>query len=82
MEGLSRRAFLTLTGVSGAAITLGSPLLARTADAIATPDAQMKAVLDELATFEAPPIEKQSPFNARNNPTIANAVMGLLAKQG
>lgn len=42
----------------------------------------MKAVLDELAAFKAPPIEKQSPMNARNNPTPANAVMGVLAKQG
>ncbi|PSB22169.1 hypothetical protein C7B65_01830 [Phormidesmis priestleyi ULC007] len=42
----------------------------------------MKAVPDELASFEAPPIEQQSSFNARNNATIANAVMGVLAKRG
>lgn len=42
----------------------------------------MKAVLDELAAFHAPPLEKQSPMNARNNPTLADAVMGVLAKRG
>lgn len=71
-----------LAGAGSAAIALGSPFLTRSAEAASTPDAQMKAVLDELTAFKAPPIEKQSPMNARNNPTPANAVMGVLAKQG
>lgn len=79
---LSRRKFVLLTGAGAAAIALSNTLLTETAEAASTPNAQMKAVLDELASFEAPPIEQQSPFNARNNPTIANAVMGLLAKRG
>ena len=81
-QELSRRKFVLLTGAGAAAIALGSPLLTETADAASTPDAQMKAVLDELGTLKAPPLEQQSPFNARNNPTIADAVTGLLAKRG
>lgn len=79
---VSRRQFVMLAGAGSAAIALGSPFLTRSAEAASTPDAQMKAVLDELTAFKAPPIEKQSPMNARNNPTPANAVMGVLAKQG
>lgn len=71
-----------LAGAGGAAIALGSPFLTRSAEAVSAPDAQMKAVLEELAAFNTPPIEKQSPMNARNNPTAANAVMGVLAKGG
>lgn len=81
-QKVSRREFVMLAGAGGAAIALGSPFLTRSAEAVSAPDAQMKAVLDELAAFNAPPIEKQSPMNARNNPTAANAVMGLLAKRG
>lgn len=79
---LSRRDFVVLAGAGGAAIALGSPLLSKSAEAASTPDAQMKAVLDELAAFNAPPSEQLSPENARNNPTAADAVMGVLAKQG
>lgn len=71
-----------LAGAGGAAIALGSPFLTRSAVAASTPDAQMKAVLDELAAFDAPPLEQLSPENARNAPTAADAVMGVLAKQG
>ena len=42
----------------------------------------MKAVLDELAAFNAPPIDRLSPENARNNPTATDAVVAVLAKQG
>ncbi len=79
---ISRREFVTLTGSGVAAIAFGGSLLAKSAGAVSTPDTQMKSVLDELAAFNAPPIEKQSPLNARNNPTVANAVMGVLAKRG
>ena len=83
MKSISRRTFLTLTGAgSTAAIAIGSPLLTSTSEALARPEASMKTLLDELATFKAPPLVKQSPFNARNNPTIATAVMSLLSKQG
>lgn len=81
-QKISRRELLILTGAGSAALAFGSPLLTRSAKAASTPDAQMKAVLDELAAFNAPPIEKLSPLNARNTPTIADAVMGVLAKRG
>ncbi|WP_104905978.1 hypothetical protein [Nostoc sp. 'Lobaria pulmonaria (5183) cyanobiont'] len=79
-QKISRREFATLAGSGVVAIALGSPLLA-SAEAVSTPDAQMKAVLDELTSFNAPPTEKLSPMNARNNPTVADAVMGVLAKR-
>ena len=79
---ISRREFVLLAGAGGAAIAVGSPLLTRSAEAASVPDAQMKAVLDQLAAFKAPPIEQLSPENARNNPTAADAVMAVLARQG
>ncbi|MCY7272784.1 MAG: alpha/beta hydrolase fold domain-containing protein, partial [Phormidesmis sp. CAN_BIN44] len=79
---LSRREAILLTGASVGALAVGNSFLTQTAEAASTPDAQTKALLDELASFDAPPIEKQTPFNARNNPTIANAVMGILSKRG
>lgn len=79
---ISRREFVLFTGAGGAAIALGSPLLTKSAEAASAPNAQMKAVLAELAAFNAPPIEQLSPENARNNPSAADAVMGVLAKQG
>ncbi len=82
MQKISRRNFVTLAGSGVAAITFGSPLLTSSVEAASMPDAQMKAVIDELASYNAPPIEKLSPMNARNTPTVADAVMGLLAKRG
>ena len=71
-----------LAGAGGTAIALGSPFLENSVEAASTPDAQMKAVLAELAAFNAPPIDKLSPENARNLPSAADAVIGVLAKQG
>lgn len=74
-----------MTGVSGTAIALGFPLvtpfLTKSVQAASAPDTQMKAVLDELAAFNAPPLEKLSPENARNAPSPKDAVVGILAKQ-
>lgn len=42
-------------------------------------DSQMQAVLDQLAKFNAPPIEALSPANARNIPTVKNAVEEMAA---
>ena len=82
MQKISRRNFVTIAGTGIIAIASGRPILTRSVEAASMPDAQMKAVLDELASFNAPPIEKLSPMNARNSPTVTNAVMGLLAKRG
>ena len=47
-----------------------------------TPDAEMQAVLDELATLHGKPIETLTAAEARKQPTPTDAVMKLLAKQG
>ncbi len=46
------------------------------------PDAQMKAVLDELATLGPKPLDTLTPEEARRQPTPADAVMALLTRQG
>ncbi|WP_287130273.1 alpha/beta hydrolase [Candidatus Cyanaurora vandensis] len=71
---LTRRDFV-MFGLTAAALHQGAKA------ATATPDSQMSAVLNELATFGSPPLEKLSPLNARNSPTPANAVQSLLSKQ-
>jgi acetyl esterase len=43
-------------------------------------DSQMQNVLDQLLKFGAPPIEQSSPENARNLPTLKNAVEEMLAE--
>jgi hypothetical protein len=48
----------------------------------AMPTPAMKEVLDMLASFGAPPIEKSSPANAREAPTPKDAVMGVMAAKG
>ena len=45
-------------------------------------DADMQAVLDELAALGGKPIETLTPEEARRQPTPADAVMALLKKQG
>ena len=45
-------------------------------------DADMQAVLDELATLGGKPIEGLTPEEARKQPTPADAVMSLLKKKG
>jgi len=45
------------------------------------PDAQMQAVLDELSSMNPKPIETLSPEEARKQPTPADAVKKLIAKQ-
>jgi acetyl esterase/lipase len=45
-------------------------------------DADMRAVLEELASMGGKPIETLTPEEARKQPTPADAVMSLLKKQG
>jgi acetyl esterase/lipase len=52
------------------------------ASAPAKPDAQMQAVLDQLAALGGKPIETLSAPEARKQPTPADAVKQLLGKQG
>ena len=48
----------------------------------AEPDAQMQAVMTELASLGGKPIETLTPAEARRQPTPTDAVMSLLKKQG
>ncbi|HEY4307709.1 MAG TPA: alpha/beta hydrolase [Gemmatimonadaceae bacterium] len=48
----------------------------------AAPDAQMQAVLDQLAALGGKPIETLTPAEARKQPTPTDAVKALLTKQG
>ena len=50
--------------------------------AMAMPDSQMKAVIDQLVMLKGKPIEKLSPKQARMQPTPTDAVKKLLEKQG
>ncbi len=43
---------------------------------------QMQTVIEELMSFEAPPIPQLSAFQARNTPSPADAVKSLLMKTG
>lgn len=43
-------------------------------------DSDAQAVIDQYAKFEAPPIETLLPENARNNPTLKNAVESMAAE--
>lgn len=62
---------------------LGAFASARTsAQASPAPNAQMKAVLDQLAALGGKPLETLPPAEARKQPTPADAVMALLKKQG
>ena len=48
----------------------------------ASADAEMQAVLDQLASLNGKPIETLTPAEARKQPTPTDAVKALLAKQG
>lgn len=69
MDKLYRRALFTALVLIAARI------------AFADPGPQMKAVIDELATLGAKPIETLSPAEARKQPTPTDAVKALLKKQ-
>lgn len=53
-----------------------------TVNAAATPEPQMKAVIDQLVSMGGKPIEKLSAPEARQQPTPADAVGVLLKKKG
>ena len=76
MKVTRRAAFVGLT----AALALG--FMPKPPPAPAQADPQMQAVLDQLATMGGKPIETLTPDEARKQPTPADAVKALLAKQG
>jgi acetyl esterase len=55
---------------------------ADTVSAMATPNAQMQQVLDQLAALGGKPIETLSAAEARRQPTPTDAVKALLTKKG
>jgi len=46
------------------------------------PDPQMQAVLDALASFDAPPLESVTPEIGRELPSFKDAVVAILTEQG
>ncbi len=70
-------------GLLGATLLLsGLSLLSAQAQTPPKADPQMQAVLDQLKALGGKPIEKLTPEEARKQPTPADAVKALLAKQG
>lgn len=90
----SRRDFLKVAGTGAAAVAVGNALvkpqgaLAASAASPASqapqsvPNPQMQAVLDELASLNAPPLTSVVPRVARELPSFQSAVLSLLSKQG
>lgn len=78
----------TASGASTAAVANASmdSTGTRSASAVAAgpakPDAQMQAVLDQLAALGGKPITTLTPAEARKQPSPADAVKALLTKQG
>ncbi len=60
----------------------GVTVRADTASAMATPNAQMQQVLDQLASLGGKPIETLTAAEARKQPTPTDAVKALLTKNG
>lgn len=75
--GMTDTGAMTGTGMLPDAIT---ELMAAVTASAPTPE--MQAVLDQLAAFEAPPIEELSTENARKVPLPGAAVAAVLAEQG
>lgn len=63
-------------------VALFVPLMWACSSPQPTPNAQMQAVLDELAALGGKPIETLTPAEARLQPSPADAVKSLLTKQG
>ncbi len=67
-------------------VSLGTVPIAATAGDLAAPtaqpDAQMQAVLDKILAVNPRPIQTLSAYQARNQPTTADAVRAVLAAQG
>jgi len=92
----SRRRFVKLAGVGAAALAVGGALVQPTSIFAAqgagtgahnltlnatAPNAQMQAVLDELAALGPLPLETTTPDVARQLPTATDAVLAVLSKQ-
>lgn len=74
--------FLAGAGLLGLVAALAAQPPKDPPKAMGKPDAQMQAVLDELAALGPKPIDKLSPQEARKQPGPADAVQSLLKKRG
>ena len=63
-----------------APISKAAPVVPAAPAAMGTPNAEMQAVLDELAALKGKPIETLSPKDARKQPTPADAAMKVAKK--
>jgi len=59
-----------------------SELTVSSAKSLVRSDSDMQTVLNKFASFDAKAVEKITPVEARQQPTIADAVKGVLADQG
>ena len=83
---LQRRALAAAIGIGTASLVLGcastDPMNMAKTGTHYPADADMQMVLDSLASLGGKPIESLSVPEARMQPTVADAVKALLAKQG
>ena len=81
---LTDTGMMTNTGMMTAPTSLLPASLTALMPAITAgaPTADMQAILDQLAAFEAPPIEALSAENARKVPLPGDAVVAVLAERG
>lgn len=87
----SRALVLTASLIASAALLYGcardpekrsaSELAVSASKSVLRTDSDMQTVLNKLASFDAKAIEKTIPAQARQQPTIADAVKGVLADQ-
>ncbi|MDQ3082507.1 MAG: alpha/beta hydrolase [Gemmatimonadota bacterium] len=67
---------------AGDTLTIDSGTMTQAGKPMATPEAQMQAVLDQLASFGGNPIETLTAAEARQQPTPTDAVKKVLEQQG
>ena len=79
---MTRSTFTRLALAAGFALAVALPGVADDKAMTGKPDAQMQAVLDELAALKGKPIAQCTPEEARKQPGPPDAVKALLKKQG
>ena len=79
---MNRTTISRLALAAGLALAVALPGVAEDKATAGKPDAQMQAVLDQLAALGGKPIPQCTPEEARKQPSPADAVKALLKKQG
>lgn len=75
---MTRKSVRSWLLVAALALLVVAPVAAQNG----TPNAQMQAVLDQLARLAPTPLETLTPQEARQQPTVADAVKAVLQAQG